>query len=82
MERERLTGGRLPMDGFVRMEVRAPAKIGYYKVWRRTGPRGGLTMALMYYWNGSGWVTRRGSPTEAVVAWQDPELIKKEEEKK
>ena len=28
MEREQLNGGRLPMDGFVRMEVRAPAERG------------------------------------------------------
>ena len=66
------------MDGFVRMEDRKPSERGYYTIWRRTGPRAGLAMEARYFWNGSGWVTRGGSPTEAVVAWQDPELIEKQ----
>ena len=66
------------MDGFVRMDERTPSERGYYTVWRRTGPRAGLAMEARYFWNGSGWVTRGGAPTEAVVAWQDPELIGKQ----
>lgn len=66
------------MDGYVRMTERVPEKAGYYTVWRRTGPRGGLAAEHLYFWDGRIWKTRGGAVSKAVVAWQDRELLAKE----
>ena len=53
---------------WIRMEERQPEKYGKYKVMRRL-PKGYQEDELL--WNGSSFVTNRGSLTSAVDAWQE-----------
>ena len=53
---------------WIRMEDRQPEKYGKYKVMRRL-PKGYQEDELL--WNGSSFVTNRGSLTSAVDAWQE-----------
>ena len=69
------------MGRFVNMEERPPKARGNYLVWRKAGRMKGMVKLSCYFWNGSGWVTPGGSPTESVIAWQDPDAEDGEEKK-
>lgn len=57
------------MGKWVKAEDRHPSTSGRYKVQRHVG--NGQLAEDEYTWNGSCWVTRRGSQSYAVVYWME-----------
>jgi len=66
----------LHVGGWFNCEERQPEKRGAYTVRRRSYGR--RLVLDVYRWNGAYWVTRGGSPTDAVEYWWEPAVEEEE----
>ena len=64
------------MGRWVLTEDRQPDKPGKYQVMRRVSKK--ETRMDEYRWNGGYWVTKGGSPTNAVHSWYDERVDESE----